>query len=302
MSKWIFILLTSLCTLRADVCDLDQIYSEQFSYSLPRPIMESFLNGKSFDNPTFYSEEELTALKDDIRDLYQEILSKSPIKEKIAILTAGAPGSGKTTLMKQWLKREPRPFAYICPDDVALPNQKRTFAVSNLPAEEAYNKWRPGSNAVAHLILANLIRDQRAFYFGTTSTGAGTPKFFEFLKKQGYRIVLLHLTAPDEVRWEAVRNHELLHTTREDVYEKGLLFPQRISDCYLKWADEIHFYYRDKFENDAVDTAFWSRECTELQIFNPEDYASIKSIHNTMCDQLNRKNLRWENTVENYSK
>lgn len=53
-----------------------------------------------------------------------------PVKEKVAIITAGAPGSGKTTKLKQDLEAralQGKRYAYICPDDVCLRNQKRTY-------------------------------------------------------------------------------------------------------------------------------------------------------------------------------
>src|SRR5205085_8823258 len=89
--------------------------------------------------------------------------------------------------------------------------------------QELYNKWRPGSNAATHLILAHLIRQQYAFYFGTTASSPSTGKFLEFLKSKGYTIKLLHLTAPDDVRWASVQERDkiFVQTTEEDIRDKG---------------------------------------------------------------------------------
>lgn len=108
---------------------------------------------------------------------------------------------------------------------------------------EAYNKWRPASNAAAHIILGNLIREKCAFYFGTTSSSPMTYKFFEFLKSQGYEIKLLHIIAPDDVRIGSIqeRDKTFIQTTAQDIAEKGDLTPPRISDTFFKYADEIDF-------------------------------------------------------------
>jgi predicted ABC-type ATPase len=121
------------------------------------------------------------------------------------VITAGAPGSGKTTVLEQ--DREGENIAYMDPDAICLKRQELTYLADIASHDgspesrlEAYNKWRPASNAAAHIILGNLIREKCAFDVGTTSSSPMTYKFFEFLKSQGYEIKLLHIIAPDDVR------------------------------------------------------------------------------------------------------
>lgn len=310
--------LQEVIVLTHDVCNLDLIYNSDYQYSLPKNVLESFLSGKAFDNKENYSSKESEDLRDDINDLYQKIISANPAKENIAIITAGAPGAGKTIKLKQDLEDnlfQEKRYAYICPDDVCLQNQTRTYKTelekdesSKEARQNAYNKWRPGSNAATHLILGNLIREKYAFYFGSTSSGPATGKFFEFLKAQGYRIRLIHVSAPDEVRWGSIqeRDKTFIQTTEQDVKEKGLLLPQRISDTFLKYADEIEFYYRDGVKQDAILAAKWLRnESNEhlgtLQIMASDQYERIKAIHNEAAKTLNRPDLFWESTVEKSS-
>jgi len=301
-----------------DVCNVDLIYNKAngYEYSLPKNILESFLSGKAFDNPEVYSEEEALKLRDDINKLFERMMSTKPTKAPLAVMTAGAPGAGKTIKMRQDLKENSaigKEFAYIDPDDVCLKNQTKTYLVEVENGDgtkearlAAYNKWRPGSNAATHLILGNLIREKYAFYFGTTSTGPATGKFFEFLKKQGYQIRLIHVTAPDDVRWESIRERDktFVQTTEQDVKEKGLLLPQRINDAFLAYADEIEFYYRDGVKQDAQLAAKWirnkdySNSSDTLQIIDASRYEKIKTIHNTSVETLGRPDLRWESTVE----
>jgi hypothetical protein len=305
-----------------DVCDTSRIYDKTsgFEYSLPKAVLESFLSGKAFDHPETYTEEESARLQEDIYEIFQRILSANPIKENVAVMTAGAPGAGKTMKMRQDLNEKAssgRNFAYICPDDVCLRSQTRTYKAdiesgSGTKEERlaAYNKWRPGSNAATHLILANLIREKYAFYFGTTSSSPATGKAFEFLKKQGYRIRLIHVTAPDDVRWGSIqeRDKTFIQTTEQDVREKGLLLPQRIADTFLAYADEIEFYYRDGVKKDAQLAATWIRSESSsetlgtLQVVSIPQYEQIKTIHNEATEVLKRPDLRWESTVEKRSR
>lgn len=309
---------SSLSAASHDICNLDPIYNENYTYSLPRQVLESFLSGKGFDYPHPYSEDELARLRTDIATLYETILSTHPVKEKQAVITAGAPGAGKTIKMRQDLDRkalEGKTFAYICPDDVCLQNQVKTYQEEinsgdrgKEARQAAYNKWRAGSNAATHIILANLIREQYAFYFGSTSSSPNTNRFFEFLKKQGYHIRLIHVTAPDEVRWRSIqkRDETFIQTTEEDVRQKGLLLPQRIMDTFLRYADEIEFYYRDDVDQNAQLAAIWIRKSDApfqgtLQIVSPKDYEKIKAIHNTAVNVLEKPELQWDATVEKHS-
>lgn len=280
--------------------------------------MKNKLKNCLFDHPEVYSEEEGMRLREDINDLYQKILSANPVKGNLAVMTAGAPGAGKTTKMRQDLERKAadgKSYAYICPDDVCLKNQTRTYLAeiqsgngSKEARQNAYNKWRPGSNAATHLILANLIREKYSFYFGTTSTGSATSKFFDFLKKRGYQIRLIHVSAPDDVRWESIKERDktFVQTTEQDVREKGLLLPQRINDTFLSYADEIEFYYRGGVDQNALLAAKWTRnigtQVGTLQIIDASKYDQIKMIHNSAVERLNRPELLWESTVEKSSR
>jgi predicted ABC-type ATPase len=264
-----------------DISNLDLIYHpDSFTYSLPRSVLETFISGKAFDHKEEYTAEEKEKLWQDIFKIYQEVLTPNPPQELVAHMTAGAPGVGKTRLLEQDRKKEGRQIAYIDPDAVCLIQQEKTYQaeldqeLAKLESEgnrteetekqyrkAAYDKWRPGSNAANHVILANLIREKYAFYFGTTCSAPQTAFFFKFLKDQGYQIRLLHLTAPDNVRWRSIqeRDKTFVQTTEEDTRKKGELVPQRIHDTFLKFADKIEFYYRAGVKENAVLAATWVR-------------------------------------------
>jgi Zeta toxin len=305
-------------TTAYNVCDLNLIYNSSYEYFLPKEELERFLSGKAFNNSKVYSVEESQNLYHDINDIYQQIIETEPTKQKLAIITAGAPGAGKTTLLQQEIDKnhlQNLNYAYICPDDVCLKNQSKTFQAdlktsptqSRASKQNAYNKWRPASNAASHLILGNLIRENYAFYYGSTSTSPLTSDLFKFLKQEDYKIKLIHVSALNEVRYNSIqeRDQTFVQTTAEDVKEKGLLLPQRIHDTFLKYVDEIEFYYRSDVKENACLAATWIHLESHLQmqpvlkIIDQEAYDIIKTIHNEVIKILDRSDLEWESIIEN---
>lgn len=296
-----------------DVCDVNRLYDSQsgFQFSLDRPLLESYLSGNSFDYKTEYTADELAREKADIRDIFQKIIAQNPVKEQVAIITCGAPGAGKTTLIKQDRQKafeSGRSIAYVCPDDVCLQGQERTYKseVKSLGLKEAYRKWRPASNAANQLILGNLVREGYAFYFGSTSTSPFTYKFFQFLKDKGYRIKLIHLSSDDSVRWESIttRDKEFVQTSEADIVSKGKTVPERIRDTYLKYADEIAFYFRPNVASDAIHAATWIKTSAaneavmgQLEIKDRQSYDAVVRVHNAGCKALAKEELSWDKTV-----
>ncbi len=306
-----------------NICDLDRIYDSQdgFEYCVSRNILESLLSGKALDNPIEYTQEESIKLQEDINETFQKIMSTNPVREQVAIITAGTPGCGKTQKLQQDFQKNLSEnkvrYAYIYPSDVSLLDQTRTYKAdleksdgSIEARKKAYDKWRPGSTAAMHLIIANLIKEKYAFYFGTTSASPATGKFFELLKKQGYRIKLIHISAPDEVRWASIQERDtiFIKKSEEDIKEKGLLIPQRTGDTYLKYADEIEFYYKGDVKQDPILAARWKKSEDSaqakgtLQIIDRAHYEKIKALHNAAIEPLKTPDLLWEEAVEGKSK
>ncbi|MDE3045965.1 MAG: hypothetical protein KGJ02_04910 [Verrucomicrobiota bacterium] len=153
------------------------------------------------------------------------------------------------------------------------------------------------------MILGNLIRDNCDFQFGTTATSPQAAHFFKFLKDRGYKIHLIHITAPDEVRWNSIqeRDKSFVQTTEQDIQEKGKLLPQRIQDTYLKYADKIHFIYRGEVNTGPSMVlgmaAEWIRteesagKAGVLRIWNEENYAKVKALHNAAIEALGKREL-----------
>jgi predicted ABC-type ATPase len=306
------------------VCNTDTIYEGDggFNYSLPKGILDSYLSGKAFDHPREYSLAERTALELDIENLFVRMMEVNPTRERIAVITAGAPGAGKTTLMEQDLRAQEARFGYIDPDAVCLKTEMPASYLKELdeamaaietaeyPSESAkldaqkqarldlYTKWRPGSNAAAQIILANLIKEHVGVYFGTTASAPATGFLLKFLKDHGYEIRILHVTAPDDVRVASIKERDkvFVQTTDRDIVIKGLDFPQRIEDVYKKYADSIEFYYRDRVDSDAKLVALWNTDL--FMIADESGYAAAKAVHDAVLERVNRSELMWKHTLE----
>jgi predicted ABC-type ATPase len=305
-----------------DIFNFDLIYNEKFSYSFPKELLEKSLNGKIYSNG--YNPDELSKSKKDIEEIFWNTMSKNLVKGNSAVILAGAPGAGKTTLLIQKLKEENQKlkekdkkdseYAYVCPDK-CLKELKRTYVADiNLNKDSfetknnAYTKWRDLSIAAKDIILAHLIKEKYSFYFDTTCSSPHTWKFLKLLKKHEYKIKIIHVSAPDKIRWESTKERDktFVKTTKEDIYQKGLDVPQRINDTFLKYADEIEFHYRSGVFKSATLAAKWlknkdvSKYKGTLEIINQKAYEGIKKVHNTAIENF-KPNLKWEKAVESAS-
>ncbi|MBP7074552.1 MAG: AAA family ATPase [Rhabdochlamydiaceae bacterium] len=297
----------------SDIFDLNTVYNPEYSYSLPRQVLVGFGRGLGFpDNSTEYTEAELEALQYDVLTIWNRIKSKEIEEAKEIILTAGAPGVGKTTVMRRMWENQPN-FAYICPDDVCLKEMKSTYGEmvakdgSFQGLKSAYNKWRAASNFAHHLITAQLVRENKNFFFGTTASGDKTYLFLDFLKKRGYNIRILHVSAPDQVRFDSIakRDNAFVQTSDQDVLNKQLMVHERIQDTFLKYASRIDFYFRPLTEKgpeqEAILAATWisqEKGPARLEIINQKAYEEMRNLHDAVCENMKKPELKWANTVD----
>jgi hypothetical protein len=307
-----------------NVCDLGRIYSQDYKYSLPEGVLISFLSGNSFDWKKDYTEDEAKRIQEDIQAIWERAVEGAKMysqgdQKLVATISAGAPGAGKTVVMNQLRKKEESSgkVPYICPDDVCLKQQANTYNAdikAGMDKSDAYTKWRPASNAANHIVLGNLIRGdgkgkRYPLFFGTTSQSHLTHLFYTHLKEHGYKIRVIHVSAPDTVRKESIkiRDKTFVQTTDEDIRDKGLEVTKRVQDTFLKLADTIEFYYRSEATKDATLAATWTRDeaSSPLQgkvaILNKEAYEGIKATHNIATQVLKDKGeeaMTWEEAFE----
>lgn len=199
------------------------------------------------------------------------------------LATAGAPGARKTTILEKFVAVHPEyaDGVYLDPDPRALKFMVHTYYAQSLNPliisqtnnydeviKNAYNKWRAGSNYIALTLFEEAIALNRSIVYGTTSTGGHTPSFFAKLKENGYQIVLLLCSCPDNFRKEAVeyRNQQVrfYQSSPEDAVAKGKFFPQRM-DAYFKFADLMYFYWSNDLSTPERLAAIWQNGELEVQ-------------------------------------
>ena len=296
----------AIITAPADLFNIDTIYNDKFSYSLPRSVLESWGKGLGFpDNKAEYTADEIEALKFDIMEIWTRIQSRKLAQSKEIVLTAGAPGVGKTLLERGMWEASPE-FAYICPDDVCLKEMGKTYRamVAKDPSPEgmkaAYNKWRAASNYAHHIITANLIRQNQSFFFGTTASGDKTYLFLDFLKKNGYSIRILYVSAPDQVRFDSIaaRDKVFIQTTDQDVLNKQLMVHERVQDTFVKYATRIDCFFRTGVDEAPKLAATWIRNDGkgQLEVVNQVAYEEMTTLHDRVCDGMKKPQHHWANT------
>lgn len=244
----------------SNVTDLSAIYTDNFTYCIPETVLRKFMEGDIFGRTEKYTDEEFARVVEDAQAIFDSVMESDPDEKRVCIITAGPPGAGKTVLLEQVLEEERskgRVYGYTDPDAVALKSmhaswgrdlcEEGTLEQQQEARKNAYDKWRPASNFIAHRVLASLIKDGKAFAFGTTASSPQMAGNFEYFRKHGYKIRLLHVSAPDAVRWDSVRRRDLefVQTTEEDIRNKRGLVVERISDTFMKSADELQFFFRD---------------------------------------------------------
>lgn len=287
---------------QVNFADLNLIYNEKFTFSLPRKTLEDQLSGVAFDNKVPYTEEEKKAGLADLQAICSSLFEGLVVTEnKEVVMTAGAPGAGKTVLMESMLAKANeafKRFAYIDPDAVCLKNQKETYLKDVNPGQSkeerkvAYDKWRPLSNFITNVALAHLIKSGASFYYGTTASSPFTKNFMGFLEKQGYKdITVVSVTASNETRVKAVhlRDKNFVQTTDDDIRNKGDLFAQRTEDTFPKLSSKTLLYFRKEPDEEAVLAATWERKEEgkgELSIHDRGLYDEIAKVHDEVLARL----------------
>jgi len=290
-----------------------------YNYSLPKKFMEDFFTGVAFGNQR-YTEREQADLDADILNIYARVLQKAEQlqvgKEKWVNISAGSPGCGKTTVLGEAVDPDAlclkqMELTYLKELKAGLKTLEEEVFATEAEREQAekairlkmYNKWRPGSNAGCQWILAHLIKKKLPFNYGTTCSSPMTGGFLKFLQDHGYKIRIVHVTAPDEVRVESIkiRDKQFVQTTDDDIREKGRLVPQRLNDTFLRYADEIEFYYRGAPEESATLAATWLRydkqeESKEgpgfkFTVHNHQKLQSIQEVHDSIIKTLTPKEM-----------
>lgn len=263
----------------------------KFLLSIFSILFISYIYGELFFTPQMiathlesYTEEELKLIKKDLNIVRSICLENTHNTDtRFYLATAGAPGSRKTTILEKFVASRPefQEGVYLDPDPRALKFMAHTYYAQSLTPflisqtenfedvlKNAYEKWRPASNYIALTLFEEAVGSGRSIIYGATSTGSHISNFFTKLKENGYQIILLLCSCPDDVRKKAVEyRNQVLHfyqSSPEDAIAKGKFFPQRMR-IYFAHADILYFFWSDDLFSAEKLAAVWKKGNLEIR-------------------------------------
>ena len=291
-------------------------------------IASSILYGEEYLSP-----EKLSSYLDSYTDQEKEEIAKdlkvvrsvcrvneaSTQDQPFYLATAGGPGSRKSTILERFLQDHPayQTGVYLDPDQRALKFMAHTYYARSLNAlqaaskpnyldivKAAYEKWRGASEYITLTLLEEAFQKKDSIIHGTTSTGSHIPEFFQKLKAQGYRIILMLSYCEDSLRKEAIeyRNGEqrFYQSTPEDAVIKGKLFPEKLA-AYFDVADTLYLYWSDDlFAEETLVAIFDKGEIKVEQSCSFENFITKYEEDRQALKAEGKNLLSWDELVQNY--
>src|SRR3990167_9140838 len=211
--------------------DLDILSIIPKGYFYGKDSVSAFLNLLN-DYPV----EDLRNIVKDFFNLKDKIF-KDAFKNQVIrqyVVTAGGPGSGKSTILENYLKENPG-FAYIDPDRSCLLHMENTYnkyILSHTP-QESYEKWRNASNFIANVLMCYALEEGYNIAHGATMTSPYSVNEFEALKGYKYNRKILHINCPDELRIDSEKTRResgIFQCSDIDFVNKGEDFFKRLED------------------------------------------------------------------------
>lgn len=265
-------------------------------------FLESWLEG--------YSEDAVSNIKKDlaiVRDLSFRNKSALKIDKPTYLPTAGGPGDHKSTILETLLMSKPeyKNFVYVDPDQRALKFMVNTYISKSLnlytislyenfrdAQKDAYDKWRNGSNFISNTLLNAAALGRYNIAHGTTMTGSKVDLLLSRIKKLGYKIVLVLCGASDSLRHKSIKYRTevqgFYQTEAQDVVNKGLLFPQRMS-TYFAYADELLIYWSSVLKMPATLGAKMDLSKNKIHIKNKKAYQNFIQKYEEDRDKFMKK-------------
>ncbi|MBN2479092.1 MAG: zeta toxin family protein [Parachlamydiales bacterium] len=229
-----------------------------------------------------YSVEDLKKIFLDFQIL-KESTFKNAEKNKIFLVTAGAPNSGKSTILENEIRSSDTKYAYVDPDRSCLFNMENTykqdiFSKSRTP-QEAYEHWRDASNFLSNVFLAYGLDKGYAIANGTTMTALASEKVLQSISgKYNYKVKMVHINCRDDLRIESEklrRESGVFQCSDEDLIEKGKMFFDRLP-VYLANCPDITFYLRSTYD---ISIKAAEKNEGQLTIFDASAFKAIKTLH-----------------------
>ncbi len=220
-----------------------------------------------------------------------------PNEKPLYLATAGAPLTGKSTLLaKELAGQEDQRYhqaVTIDPDEYTIPYMKHTRALlpDTATNEDAYHFMRPGSNMIANTLFNKAVEGRHHIAHGTTLTSPHTERNLMNLGEAGYEKRLLLCDAPQAAREDMKAYRESTgdhHATQKDFIDKDIGFAKNMG-AYFTQGDDVRVFWKAERKADAVLAA--SYKDGVKTVHNPEALQSFVARYNEKRQQNPKEKL-----------
>jgi predicted ABC-type ATPase len=185
--------------------------------------------------------------------LYEELTKgvRKPTKHKVALLSCGASGSGKTTSRKKFIQ------------DAGMTT---TFVVLNIDDYWKYVTDRNVARSLYSSFITRTIEDGYSFLFDATCRYTpDTIKLIDDLKRRGYTIKLSITYAKLKTVLDRIRKRTHQPTTQEFAMNVYTEVKQRIEDLMTQPVDEIYLY-----DNESTTRLIYHKTAKKISCYLPD--------------------------------
>lgn len=207
-----------------------------------------------------YTEDEVAFIKDETDRLFAEFTKgKNPTKKgnHRYFLTAGDPGSGKSTLIERLIESDPvlANAVYLDPDETIMRNMPiYQQDIDKMGVEDAYTKWRWASQYIWHSLRNRASEEGYDIINGTTATSDLVELEYQNVIGAGYKPITIAVCASEQVRRESIEKRYKetgeRYVPEKDIRDKGSAFFQKIP-LYLEYSNAVRFYFRSSLNQGA---------------------------------------------------
>ncbi len=136
-------------------------------------------------------------LSPSLKTIVDDILAQGkPVKRPLILHTLGIPGAGKSSFI-QALVHELNDISYtVVAFDrimVAIPEYQEAAKRSS---EQAFQEHELPARAAGYLVIKELIERRANILFDHSGANSSHPQLLSFARANGYRVLLVHITAP----------------------------------------------------------------------------------------------------------
>jgi hypothetical protein len=245
----------------------------------------------------------------DIENIFHAFTIADFVKNKEATVVVGPKGSGKTWFAQYEVERRAcwgSLHAFLSSEYI---HQVASRYDREKPIDVSYREWIPLGDLILKFLQQAAIETGCSIVAEKDATDPSLPILLQALKEQEYAIKIIHLTAPEDIRFKAFEK-ALTAEENQQFYEGAELFASKLSQGYLSTADEVEFYLRNRLDAKPEIAGCWIKTAShplhgDLKVFDVSKMASIARVQNLALKYLAEKNgeanfVSWKDALDKF--